>query len=256
MILKNFSGHTALARAAADQALATIREAIGKNGRARIVAATGTSQFEFVEALTGARDLAWQHVELFHLDEYIGLPVTHPASFSRYLQERLIDRTGIRNFHLLNGGEDPSKVIASVGRALTAAPIDVAFLGVGENGHIAFNDPPADFETGEPYLIVTLDETSRRQQVGEGWFKNISEVPKQAITMSVRQILKSREIVAVVPDSRKARAVKLCFEGEISPMAPASILRTHPRATVYLDTYSAALLKPSTISKFQALTTG
>ncbi len=254
MILKIFPDRAAVAQAAAGQARTAIHEAIRKNGRARIVAATGTSQFEFLAALTEARDVPWGDVELFHLDEYIGLPMTHPASFSRYLEERLIRKTGITNFHLLNGTQDPSKLIATVGQALAAAPIDVAFLGVGENGHVAFNDPPADFDTEEPYLVVNLDDTSRRQQVGEGWFNDVAEVPGQAITMSVRQILKSREIIAVVPDSRKARAVKLCFEGEVSPMAPASILGTHPCATVYLDAHSAALLDPSTISKFRAPT--
>src|SRR5437773_333056 len=125
---------------------------------------------------------------------------------------------------------------------LASAPIDIAFLGIGENGHLAFNDPPADFQTEEPYLIVNLDEACRQQQVGEAWFSDISQVPKQALSMSVRQILKAKEILAVVPDSRKAQAVKACFEGEISPMAPASILRTHLNATVYLDRNSAALL--------------
>jgi glucosamine-6-phosphate deaminase len=252
LILKIFPDRIAAAQAAAGQALRTIQQAIRKSGRARIVAATGTSQLEFLGSLAESGDVPWGDVELFHLDEYIGLPMSHPASFSRYLEERLIGKTGITNFHLLDGAEAPSKVIAAVGRALTAAPIDLAFVGIGENGHIAFNDPPADFDTEEAYLTVTLDDTSRRQQVGEGWFKDLSEVPTQAITMSVRQILKSRAIIAVVPDSRKARAVKLCFEGEVSAMTPASILRTHRRATVYLDRHSAALLASSTISKFRA----
>jgi glucosamine-6-phosphate deaminase len=252
MILKVFPDKVGLGKAAADQAVGAMRAAIRERGRARIVAASAASQFEFLAALTEARDLSWGDVELFHLDEYIGLPMTHPASFCRFLAERLIGKTGIRNYHLLNGAEDPAKVIREVGQALTSAPIDIAFVGIGENGHIAFNDPPADFDTEEPFLVVNLDEACRRQQVGEGWYKDISEVPKQAISMSVRQILKSREILAVVPDSRKAQAVKACFDGEISPMAPASILRTHPRATVYLDRHSAALLNPTTIAKHAA----
>jgi glucosamine-6-phosphate deaminase len=152
------------------------------------------------------------------------------------------------NYHLLDGDGDPSASIRSASEAIVAAPIDIAFVGIGENGHLAFNDPPADFETEEPYLIVNLDEACRLQQVGEGWFKNISETPKQAISMSIRQILKAKEILAVVPDSRKAKAVKACLEGEINPMAPASILRRHENTTVYLDKNSAALLTQTTLT--------
>jgi len=162
------------------------------------------------------------------------------------LMEQLVSKTGIDRYHLLDGGaSDPAGVAREVGKSLSSAPIDIAFLGIGENGHIAFNDPPADFETEEPYIIVELDEACRQQQVGEAWFADISKVPKQALSMSAKQILKAREILAVVPDKRKAQAVKDCFEGEISPMAPASILRRHPNATVYLDTNSASLLGPT-----------
>jgi glucosamine-6-phosphate deaminase len=185
---------------------------------------------------------------MFHLDEYIGLPQSDPASFCRFLQERLIGKTGIVDYHLLNGEEDPVEVIRRTGQALLSSPIDVAFVGIGENGHLAFNDPPADFETEEPYLIVKLDEACRRQQLGEGWFATFEDVPKRAISMSVRQILKTKQIVCIVPEARKANAVKACFEGEISPQAPASILRTHPNTTVYLDKDSAALLRPATLA--------
>jgi glucosamine-6-phosphate deaminase len=184
------------------------------------------------------------------LDEYIGLPITHSGSFRKMLLEQLVWKTGVNIYHLLDGDTtDPVEVIDRVGRALTSEPVDIAFLGIGENGHIAFNDPPADFSTEDPYIIVNLDETCRRQQVGEAWFGDLSEVPKHAISMSVRQILKSKEILAVVPDARKAQAVKKCFEREISPMAPASILRTHANATIYLDKDSASLL--STASQNQ-----
>ena len=237
-----------LGRAAAEQAAASIRNAIRESGRARIIAATGASQFDFLEVLTKAEDIDWRRVEMFHLDEYIGLPMSHPASFRRYLRERLIQKTGIANYHLLDGETDPSAAIRSANEAIAAAPIDIAFVGIGENGHLAFNDPPADFETEEPYLIVNLDPACRLQQVGEGWFANISETPKQAISMSIRQILKAKEILAVVPDSRKAKAVKACLEGEISPMAPASILRRHENTTVYLDKNSAALLTHATLT--------
>ncbi len=181
---------------------------------------------------------------MFHLDEYIGLGAEHPASFRRYLQERLIRPTGITNYHLLEGEKEQLEMISRVGKELAAAPVDIAFVGIGENGHLAFNDPPTDFETEAPYLIVELDEACRRQQVGEGWFAELAEVPRRAISMSIRQILKSKEIIACVPDARKAQAVKACLEGEISPLVPGSILRQHANVTLYLDQDSAALLSP------------
>jgi glucosamine-6-phosphate deaminase len=253
MQLRVFRDRVSLGQAASEQAAAAIRDAIAKRGRARIIAATGAAQFEFLDALTRAQEvdrskddspkIDWSKVEGFHLDEYIGLPATHKASFRKFLTERLVRKTGMANFHLLEGdAPDPTAIVRDVGKALASAPIDIAFLGIGENGHIAFNDPPADFETEEPYLIVNLDEACRRQQVGEGWFADLSQVPTRAISMSARQILKADELLVVVPDERKARAVKACIEGEISPMAPASILRRHPNATVYLDTHSASLL--------------
>ena len=242
MIVRVFEDKLSLSKAAAEQASAAVRGAIHDRGCARIIAATGTSQLDFLDALTNAKNIDWKKVEMFHLDEYIGLPVTHPASFRKYLLERLIHKVGIAKYHLLEGDSDPAEVVCRVGNALRSAPVDVAFVGIGENGHLAFNDPPADLQTEEPYLIVELDEACLRQQVGEGWFANISEVPRRAISMSVRQILKAKEIICVVPDARKAPAVKLCFDGEVSPMAPASILRTHPAATIYLDRESASLL--------------
>jgi glucosamine-6-phosphate deaminase len=187
-------------------------------------------------------NIDWKRVEMFHLDEYIGLPLSHPASFRSYLLKRLINKVGITRYRLLDGERDPVSVAREVGTRLASAPIDVAFVGIGENGHLAFNDPPADFETEEPYLVVNLDEACRRQQMGEGWFATLEDVPRTALSMSVRQILKAEEIICIAPDARKARAVAVCFEGDISPNAPASILRTHPRCTVYLDNDSAALL--------------
>jgi glucosamine-6-phosphate deaminase len=249
-MLKVFGDRTTLGRAAADQAAGAIRRALGERDRARIIAATAASQREFLDALTSARGIDWTKVEAFHLDEYIGLPISHPGSFRKMLLEQLIRKTGINRYHLLDGdATDPAGVVCQVGKDLASAPVDVAFLGIGENGHLAFNDPPADFETEDPYLIVTLDEACRQQQVGEAWFADISQVPKQAISMSVRQILKARELIAVVPDARKAQAVKACFAGEISPMAPASILRQHANATVYLDKQSASLLSPELLDK-------
>jgi glucosamine-6-phosphate deaminase len=252
MILRVFEDKAALGESAAKQAAAAIQRAIAERGVARVVAASAASQFQFLGALVVAPGIDWTKVELFHLDEYIGLPMTHPASFCKFLQERLISKTGITKLHLLNGERDPGEVIRETNAAISSAPIDVSFVGIGENGHLAFNDPPADFETEEPYIVVALDRDCRQQQVGEGWFADLSAVPTDAISMSIRQVMKAREILAVVPDTRKAKAIAACFDGEISNLAPASILRTHENATIYLDTNSAALLKPRTLAAMSA----
>ncbi|MFN7624609.1 MAG: glucosamine-6-phosphate deaminase [Acidobacteriota bacterium] len=243
MEFKIFADKNQLGAAAAAQAAAVIVTAIAERGQARIIAATGASQFEFLQALVGHPEIDWSKVEMFHLDEYIGLPITHPASFRKYLRERFIEPAGLTNYHLIDGQADPLEVCRDLGKKISAAPIDVAFVGIGENGHLAFNDPPADFETEDPYLVVNLDEACRRQQLGEGWFPTFDDVPKQAISMSVKQIMKSRQIVCVVPDARKAQAVRDCLEGPIDPAYPASILRRHDHAVIYLDPASAGLLK-------------
>lgn len=232
----------ALAAAAARDAAGRIRRAIRERGRARIVAATGASQIAFLAALVREPGVEWDKVEMFHLDEYIGLPVDHPASFRKYLLERLVGPAGITRYHLLDGERDPASVCREVGVLIRAAPIDVALVGIGENGHLAFNDPPADFETTEPYLVVRLDERCRRQQVGEGWFAGLADVPETAISMSVRQILDATSIVCVVPDQRKAEAVRASLEGPVDPMTPASILQRHHDITFFLDRESASLL--------------
>jgi|HubBroStandDraft_6_1064221.scaffolds.fasta_scaffold33679_4 glucosamine-6-phosphate deaminase len=253
MLLRLFSDKDSLAHAAADHAATAIRRSIAERGRARIVVATGASQFEFLDALIKTPGIDWPKVEAFHLDEYIGLPITHPGSFRKMLLERVVRKTGIMRYHLVEGDAvDPLAAAREVGKQLASAPIDIAFLGIGENGHIAFNDPPADFTTEDPYIIVNLDEACRRQQVGEAWFADISEVPTRAISMSPRQMLRAKELVVVVPDKRKAKAVKACLEGEIGPMVPGSILRRHPDATVYLDADSASLLSPALLSALAA----
>jgi len=231
-----------LANAAAADAAARIRAALEARGRARIVAATGASQERLLQRLAREPAIDWRRVEMFHLDEYIGLPIDHPASFRRYLLDRLIGPAGIVDYHLLDGEGDPLEVCREIGEALRQAPVDVALVGIGENGHLAFNDPPADFETDAPYIVVTLDDACRRQQVGEGWFATIADVPQRAISMSIKQILDARAIVCVVPDARKADAVHASLEGPIGPMTPASILRTHPDVTIYLDRDSAGRL--------------
>jgi glucosamine-6-phosphate deaminase len=244
--IKIFPDKQSLASAAADRAAAVIRNSTTQHGHARIIAATGASQFEFLQALTSLPEIDWGRGEMFHLDEYVGIPNTHPASFCKYLSERLIDRAGVGKYHLLNGTGDPGAVIAEVGRELQRSPIDVAFVGIGENGHLAFNDPPADFDTEDPYAVVSLDEACRRQQLNEGWFSALEDVPKRAISMTIRQILKANKILCIVPDARKAQAVKNCFEGRVSPMAPASALQNHGATIVYLDPLSSSLLSSET----------
>jgi glucosamine-6-phosphate deaminase len=241
MQIRVFDDSGALSRAASADAAARLRSALAAQGAARLVAATGTSQIAFLDSLCDAPDIAWDRVELFHLDEYLGLPADHRASFRRFLRDRFVARVGIREVHFLDGTADPAAVIRETAAAISAAPIDLAFAGIGENGHLAFNDPPANFETESPFLIVDLDEACRRQQVGEGWFERIEDVPTRAITMSVRQILKAKAILCLASGTRKARAVADSFGRKaISPDVPASILRQHAGTTVYLDADAAA----------------
>jgi glucosamine-6-phosphate deaminase len=246
MKVKLFDTKSELGEAAAHEAAHIIREAIAARGLARVVAATGASQFEFLDALVQEEGIDWDKVTFFHLDEYVGLPESHPASFRKYLKERLASRVRPGSFHFIDGeAPDPRAECRRLGELISQSGIDVAFVGIGENGHLAFNDPPADFETEEPYLVVDLDEDCRRQQVGEGWFGSLDEVPRQAISMSIKQILKARRIICVVPDARKAEAVRDCLELEVSPLHPASALQLHEGASLYLDRESASLLKGS-----------
>jgi glucosamine-6-phosphate deaminase len=244
MKVQIFESRLELAQAAADEAAVVIRQAIAARSQAHLIAATGASQFDFLDALLLQPQIDWSQVIFFHLDEYVGLPKTHLASFRRYLEERIVDRIHPGAFHFLNGDtSDPAAECRRVGELISRQTIDAAFVGIGENGHLAFNDPPANFETEEPYIIVELDEACRRQQVGEGWFQDIEAVPTHAISMSIQQILKATNIFCVVPDRRKATAVRDCLELAVSPFHPASALQLHARATVYLDNESAALLK-------------
>ena len=210
-----------------------------------MIVATGASQFEMIERLVGEAAIAWDRVTCFHLDEYVGLPITHGASFRKYLWERFVRRLPLplAAFHYVNGdAPDAQAECRRLADLIGRHPIDVAFVGIGENGHLAFNDPPADFVTEEPYLVVNLDHDCRRQQLGEGWFPSLADVPQQAISMSCRQIMKSRSIVASVPDARKATAVHACVAGPVSPAAPASILQRHEATHLFLDSHSASLL--------------
>ena len=234
--------------AAAAQAAELLGKAVAARGRACFVTATGASQFEFLEALTRNESIDWKKTTMYHLDEYIGLSETHPASFRRYLKERLVDLVHPETVHFIRGeAADPAAECRRLNEIIAHDQIDAAFVGIGENGHLAFNDPPADFDTEEPYIIVSLDADCRKQQFGEGWFATLNEVPRTAISMSIRQIMKSAAIVCTVPEKRKAEAVKACFEGEISPRHPASILKQHPKAFIYLDRDAASLLDPKLV---------
>jgi glucosamine-6-phosphate deaminase len=234
--------------AAADNAARLIRQTIKKNRRANIILATGASQFEMLKNLVVAQDIDWSCVTMFHLDEYIGLGPDHPASFRKYLQERFVNRVpALRAVHFVNGdAKDPVLECKRLGEIIVQHPIDVAMIGIGENGHLAFNDPPADFQTDQPYIVVELDERCRRQQLGEGWFKTLDQVPKKAISMSIRQIIKSRYLIVTVPDKRKAEAVRNALEGPVVNTCPASILQRHKNCMIFLDNDSASLPSPKT----------
>ena len=240
-----FIAHTPqeLGIAAGQRAASLIKKTINQKGSANIILATGTSQFETIRELISDPEIAWEHVQMFHLDEYIGLPITHKASFRNYLLERFVNLVPtLQMAHLIHGEIDPEAECKRLGALIHQHPIDVALVGIGENGHLAFNDPPADFETENPYIVVALDEACRAQQMGEGWFDSLEDVPKKAISMSIKQIMKSRHIICSVPDERKAQAVHDCLRSDISPLFPASILQSHPNCEVYLDTESAKLL--------------
>jgi len=237
---KNESGAAAAALGAK-----LIREALRKNGRANIIVATGASQFEMIEQLVKEPRIDWTRVTAFHLDEYVGMPIAHPASFRKYLWERFVSRLPLplAAFHYINAEGDAQAECRRVGAIIARHPIDVCFAGIGENGHLAFNDPPADFKAAAPYLVVNLDEACRKQQMGEGWFKSLAQVPRQAVSMSIRQIMKSRAVICTVPDKRKAQAVKDCLTGKVTPLHPSSILQRHKAAWCFLDAGSASLLK-------------
>lgn len=244
MDIQVFATKDALGAASAALAAEALREAIRTRGAANLILATGASQFETLACLVRAEGVDWSRVTMFHLDEYVGMPATHPASFRKYLRERFVEKVGpLAAVHWVEGDRpDPAAECRRVGRIVAAHPIDLALVGIGENGHLAFNDPPADFDTEAAYLVVDLDEACRRQQLGEGWFATLADMPTRAISMGIRQILKSRRILCGVPDLRKARAVKAAVEGPVTNRCPASILREHEACTLLLDEASASLL--------------
>ncbi len=233
----------ALGFAAGSHAAALIKKTIEDKGSANIILATGTSQFETLNQLIAEPEIDWSKVTMFHLDEYIGISILHGASFRKYLKERFLDKLPLlAAANLINAEEDATQECERLSDLIKASPIDVALVGIGENGHLAFNDPPADFDTDEPYIIVKLDELCRKQQMNEGWFATIADVPTEAISMSIKQIMLSENIICSVPDQRKAVAVRNTLENDISNSYPASILQKHPNCFLYLDIDSASLL--------------
>lgn len=230
-----------MGRLAAARGAALIRKALDRKGHASIIVATGSSQFEMLNALI-AEEIDWSRITAFHLDEYIGLPITHPASFRKYLKERFVDLVPLKVFHYIDGEADTASEILRLNNLIGQHEIDVAFVGIGENAHLAFNDPPADFKTMEPYIEVELDGDCRQQQYNEGWFPSVEEVPERAISMSVNQILKSESIICTVPGERKAKAVKRTLENDITPLIPATILASHKSVFLFLDRASSAAL--------------
>jgi glucosamine-6-phosphate deaminase len=234
-----------MGKAAAEKAAEILKDVIDKKRKATFVIATGASQFDFLENLVQIDSIDWSKTTMFHLDEYVGISEDHPASFRKYLKDRFISKTHPGRIYLIEGdAPDPQQECERLNKIISQKEIDVSFVGIGENGHLAFNDPPADFDTEKPYIVVQLDEACRKQQLGEGWFENLDDVPKRAISMSIKQIMKSKHIVCTVPDKRKAEAVRNCFKGDaVSPDCPASILKKHDNCFVFLDEQSSISLK-------------
>ena len=230
-----------LGRAAAAEVAAKLREAISLRGEARVVLSTGASQFDMFEALV-TEDVDWSKVDMFHLDEYIALPITHKASFRKYLQERFVDRVNLHSVNYVDTEGDIDKAIAAISEKLLEKPVDLGLIGIGENGHIAFNDPPADFGTEECYIVVDLDDNCKRQQVREGWFATLDDVPRQAVSMTVHRIMMCRSVISVVPHEVKARAVAATLSTPVCPEVPATMLKMHPDWSLFLDKNSASLI--------------
>ena len=253
MTLSIFKNAEEMGEAAGKKAAQIIRKTIQEKGSANIILATGASQFEVLKQMLSEKDITWDKVTMFHLDEYLGIPSSHPASFRKYLLDRFINviTPNLKEVILINGEKDGKEECKRLGEIIEKHPIDLAFVGFGENGHLAFNDPPADFDTEEPYLVVDLDHACRQQQFGEGWFESLESVPKQAISMSIKQIMKTKYIICSVPDTRKAEAVKNCLNGEISNLHPASILQKHPNCQYFLDQNAASLLPQNILGKMK-----
>ncbi|MBE7084294.1 MAG: glucosamine-6-phosphate deaminase [Clostridiales bacterium] len=239
-----------LGKKSAIHACEKLNEAIEKNGRARVLLSTGASQFTFFEEFI-KQPVDWSKVEMFHLDEYVGISEEHPASFKRYLIDRFVSKVNLKNAYLIDGQKDPQQTIAELTKILEEYPVDVGLIGIGENAHIAFNDPPADFNDTNAYKVVTLAERCLQQQIGEGWFKNVEETYKQAISMTCLQIMKCKTIICAVPYAVKADAIYKTLTEELTPEVPATLLKKHADCTIYCDVDSASLLNEETIKKYK-----
>lgn len=253
MLLAVADNREKMGKYSARKAAECLKAAIATKGEARIIVATGSSQFEVLSHLVAEPGIDWTKVDGFHLDEYIGVPIDHPASFCGYLKERFVDRVPLRSFLFLDGTQDAKTVIQMASEKIASHKVDLAMVGIGENSHLAFNDPPANFETEDPYIIVALDEACRQQQVGEGWFPSLDAVPKQAISMSIRQILKTEKIICSVPDERKAVAVRNSIQGHVTPQVPASILQRHADVELVIDRAASKLLNDATLAKAKSV---
>jgi len=244
MDIKIFKTPEEMGAAAARTAIDGIKAAIAARGEAFVILATGASQFTMLAQLTATDEIDWSKGTIFHLDEYIGIGIDHPASFRKYLKERVADKLPtLREFNYVDPGTDPQGCCDRLGKKIAAITIDVACIGIGENGHIAFNDPPADFQLAAPYHVVDLDEKCRRQQLGEGWFPTIDDVPTHAVSMTVGEIMKCRHIISAVPYAVKAQAVHDTLTQEVNNMVPATIMKTHADWNLFIDEDSASMLK-------------
>ena len=232
-----------LGLSAAHFAALKLNEAITRNGEARLVVSTGSSQFETFQALLKEK-VEWERVEVFHLDEYIGLPITHNASFRKYLNERFISHIRSKKFHSVDVEGDIENKIRLLTTEIRKKPVDIGLIGIGVNGHIAFNDPPADFDNREAYIIVNLDDQCRLQQVNEGWFKSMEDVPSRAVSMTPWQIMQCKTIVSCVPHKVKALSVRNTLINKLTNMVPATLLKQHKDFHLYLDTNSASEIIP------------
>ena len=231
-----------LGERAAVLAAAELNAAIEKNGSARLVLSTGASQFETIGALV-KQPVDWSRVEVFHLDEYVDLPITHPASFRKYIKERFGDFVNAKAIYYVNTEGDIEANIAEVTAKLRERSVDVALIGIGENAHIAFNDPPADFDNDNAYIVVKLDDKCRNQQLGEGWFATIDDVPTHAVSMTVKEIMKSKVIISCVPHKVKAQAIKDTLENDLTPYVPATMLKQHDNFNLFVDKNSASAVE-------------
>jgi glucosamine-6-phosphate deaminase len=239
-----------LGKEAAVYSAEILNRCIAEKGNARLLLSTGASQFDTLKALL-EMGIDWSRVEMFHLDEYIDLPDTHPASFRRYLRERFVSKINLKQVNFVNGEGNINKNIEELSKELGKEPIDLGLIGIGENAHIAFNDPPADFDMEKAYIIVNLNDSCKNQQVREGWFPDAGSVPKQAISMSVSQILKCRAIVSCVPYKVKAKAIKLTLENDVTNLIPATALKKHNNFMIFLDAGSASLADTETLNKYK-----